>query len=75
MFELNHKEKNEELVKTIKKFQIDSGLSREDIAKRLGFSTQTLGNKLRNPDTITYGELKDLFKLIKLPEEQKAALT
>lgn len=69
-----NEEKNTDLVVAIKVFQAKSGYSRDDIAKCLGFTTQTLGNKLRNPDTITYGELKNLFRLMKLPEEQKAAL-
>jgi len=66
--------KNESLVKAIKVFQIEANYSKDDLAQCLGIHTNTLRNKLRDPDTFTYLELKTLFKTMKMPEAQKAEL-
>lgn len=62
------------LVKAIKVFQIEANYSKDDLAQCLGIHTNTLRNKLRDPDTFTYLELKTLFKMMKMSEAQKAEL-
>lgn len=62
---MSTKQKNELLVKKIKIFQIEYNYSKDDIAKCLGIRTSTIYNKLNKPDTFTYRELKELFKLMK----------
>ena len=71
---MSAEQKNELLVKSIKIFQIESNYSNDDLAHCLGIHTNTLRNKMRTPDTFTYMELKQLVKLMKLPEERKAML-
>ena len=66
--------KNESLVKAIRVFQIQANYSKDDIAQCLGIHSNTLRNKLHDPDTFTYLELKTLFKLMKMPEAQKGEL-
>ena len=67
-------QKNELLVKSIKVFQIEANYSNDDLAQCLGIHTNTLRNKMHHPDTFTYMEIKNLFKLMKMPEDKKATL-
>lgn len=66
--------KGDLLVRAIRVFQIEANYSKEDLAEYLGIHKNSLRNKMQNPDTFTYLELKNLFKLMKLPTEKKAEL-
>lgn len=67
-------QKDELLVKAIKVFQIEADYSSEDMAKSLGMHVNTFRRKLRLPGTFTYTELKNVFKLMKMPNDQKSPL-
>ena len=67
-------QKSDQLVKAIKVFLIEANYTKDDLAQCLGIHTNTLRHKLHYPDTFTYLELKTLFKLMKMPEDRKAAL-
>lgn len=71
---MSNEKKNELLVRKIRGFLGESGYTKPELAACLGFSYTTLLNKMREPDTFTYRELRELFRLMKLPEEQKLLL-
>ena len=68
------KQKNELLVKKIKIFLIESGYSKDALAKSLGFSYGTLQNRLHEPDKFSRWELVELFRIMKLSPDEKAIL-
>ena len=55
-------EKNKELKSLIAFYLTKSGYSKKGLAIKLGISTASLYNKLKNPDSFTFGEIRLLFE-------------
>ena len=55
-------EKNEELRCLIAYYLERSGYTKKELALKLGISSATLYNKLKNPDSFTLGEVRKLFQ-------------
>ncbi len=55
-------EKNKELKSLIAYYLTKSGYSKKELAIKLGISTASLYNKLKNPDSFTFGEIRLLFE-------------
>ena len=71
---MSNEKKNELLVRKIRGFLGESGYTKPELAACLGFGYTTLLNKMENPDTFNYRELRELFRIMKLPEELKLQL-
>lgn len=55
-------EKNKELKSLIAYYLTKSGYSKKELAIKLGISTASLYNKLKNPDSFIFGEIRLLFE-------------
>lgn len=55
-------EKNKELKSLIAYYLTKSGYSKKELAIKLGISVASLYNKLKNPDSFTFGEIRLLFE-------------
>ena len=55
-------EKNKELKSLIAYYLTKSGYSKKELAIKLGISAASLYNKLKNPDSFTFGEIRLLFE-------------
>lgn len=71
---MTYEQKNDLLVKAIKIFQIEANYSKDDVARCLGVHPNTLRNKMRDPNTFTYLEVRTLFDLMKMPGDQRVAI-
>lgn len=71
---MSSKQRDEELRKLIRVILAEYNYSKPQLAICLGCSYNTLLNKIKKPDTLTYPELRTLFKMKKLPPEKIAEL-
>ena len=55
-------EKNKELKSLIAYYLTKSGYSKKELAIKLGISAASLYNKLKNPDSFTFGEIRLLIE-------------
>ena len=67
---MSREEKNQELNAKIAYYLVKSGYKKPELAVRLGISTASFYNKLKNPDTFTFKELRNLFSIMKLTEQE-----
>jgi hypothetical protein len=60
-----------ELLRTVKGGRAVLGLKNEDLSKAIGSgaSCKGIADRLRDPDKFKLGELVDLFKAVKVPED------
>lgn len=49
-------------------------ISVQELAKKSGMKASTLYAKIRKPDTFTMGELRNIYKALQLPVEEKERL-
>lgn len=65
-------EKSAVLLGIIRKYQEISGMSNKRFAERLGVSTSTLYSKLQKPNRLTWDDMFEMFKILKVPPDEAA---
>lgn len=65
--------KNNIIAGYVAKYIATTGTKKEELAVKAHINYNTLNYKLRNPDRFTRGELVQLFKVIRLTDEEKLA--
>lgn len=55
----------------VAKYLAATGMRKNELAVKAHMNYNTLNYKLRNPDRFTRGELVQLFKVIKLTDEER----
>lgn len=57
----------------IGRYLMQSGETREELSERLCISRQTLAKRIKEPEGMTLGELRTIFKIVGASAEEKIA--